>query len=94
MMTQGFAPATARTMIVIKAMIRETPVIGGMSAGLRVVFLLIFLLEFLLLIGFWLVEFLLELLLLLLMLVLLGEEPSLPVSQVLGSSAQLPLLET
>ena len=96
-MTQVSAPATTTTMIAIKAMIKDTPMIGGMSAGLRVVFLavalVVLLLGFPLLTGFLPMEFLLELLLLL-MLVLLREEPSLPVSQVLGSSAQLPLLET
>jgi hypothetical protein len=102
-MSQGSAPATKATMTVTKAMIRDTPLIGGMSAGLRVVLLVVFLvfllLGFPLLTGFLPMEFLLELLLLM-MLVLLRGEPfsrcrkfaSSP--QFLGSSPQLPFVET
>jgi hypothetical protein len=45
--TQGFPPETATTMIVINAMINDTPVMGGMSTSFRVVFLFLPLLKFL-----------------------------------------------
>jgi hypothetical protein len=75
-MTQGFPPATATTMIVIKEMINDTPVIGGMSASFRVVFLVI---RLLILLEFLSTEFLSEMFLSSIVVLLWEEEePALP----------------